>query len=191
VSSSAQADWRKAAVVIAIFADDPHDVIFIERAGHLRRHAGQIGFPGGSADPIDGGSAVTTALREFQEELGVAPDRVRVVGQLDEVEQILNRFLVTPVIGVLKPKTLLTIDHVETVGVFTVPLAAIVEPGAVYDDVERSIARGKKTYALDYDEHHIWGLTGRILKLFVDAWNVPGSQLRSDIESAFVEMIKE
>ena len=178
-------------MIIAAFADEPHDVIFIERAGHLRHHAGQIGFPGGSADPIDGGNPDTTALREFYEELGVAPERVRVTGRLDEVEQTSNRFLVTPVIGVVRPGTLLTIDHTETVGVFTVPLAAIVEPGAVYEEVELSIARGRKTYALDYDEHHIWGLTGRILKHFVDAWNVPESQLRSDIEAAFIEMIKE
>ncbi|MGH7661738.1 MAG: NUDIX hydrolase [Vulcanimicrobiaceae bacterium] len=157
----------------------------------MRRHAGQIGFPGGSADPIDGGNPVTTALREFYEELGVAPDRVRVAGLLEETEQILNRFLVTPVIGVMRPGTLLTIDPAEIAGVFTVPLATIVEPGAVYEDVERSIARGKESYALDYDEHHIWGLTGRILKIFVDAWNAPGSQLRSDIEAAFIEIIKE
>lgn len=166
-------------------------MIFIERAGHLRHHAGQIGFPGGSADPIDGGNPETTALREFYEELGVAPERVRVAGRLDEVEQTSNRFLVTPVIGVVRPGTLLTIDHTETVGVFTVPLAAIVQPGAVYEEVELSIARGRKTYALDYDEHHIWGLTGCILRHFVDAWNAPESQLRSDIEAAFTEMIKE
>jgi 8-oxo-dGTP pyrophosphatase MutT (NUDIX family) len=191
VSSPRQAEWRKAAVIIAAFADEPHDVVFIERAGHLRHHAGQIGFPGGSADPIDAGNPETTALRELYEELGVDASRVRVVGRLDEVEQTSNRFRVTPVIGVLRPRTLLTIDHAETVGVFTVPLAAIVEPGAVYEEVELSVARGIKTYALDYDEHHIWGLTGRILKLFVDAWSAPDSQLRSAVEAAFIEMIEE
>jgi ADP-ribose pyrophosphatase YjhB (NUDIX family) len=159
--------------------------------GTLTPSCRQIGCPGGIADPIDGGNPETTALREFREELGVAPDRVRVAGRLEEVEQTLNRFLVTPVIGVVRPGTLLTIDHAETVGVFTVPLAAIVQPGAVYEEVELGIARGKKTYAIDYDEHHIWGLTGRILKLFVDAWNAPESQLRSGIEAAFIEMIKE
>ena len=191
MSSSAQAEWRKAAVIIAVFADEPHDVIFIERAGHLRHHAGQIGLPGGRADPIDGGNPETTALREFHEELGVAPERVRITGRLEEVEQTSNRFLVTPVIGVVKPATLLVIDHAETVGVFTVPLTAIVEPGAVYEEVELTTVRGMKMYALDYDEHHVWGLTGRILKLFADAWNAQGSLLRSGIESAFIEMIEE
>lgn len=191
MSSSPPAEWRKAAVVIAVFADEPHDVVFIQRSGHLRHHAGQIGFPGGTADPIDGGNPETTALREIYEELGVTPERVRVTGRLEDVEQASNRFLVTPVIGVVRPGTLLTIDHTETVGVFTVPLAAIVDSGAVYEEVELSAARGMKMYALDYDEHHIWGLTGRILKQFVDAWNAPGSQLRSGIESAFIEMIKE
>jgi len=187
VSSSLPAEWKKAAVLIAVFADEPHDVIFIERAGHLRRHAGQIGFPGGSTDPMDGENPDVTALRELYEELGVPSERVRIVGRLGEIEQTTSRFLVTPVIGVVQPQTLLTIDHTETVGVFTVPLAVIVEPNAIYEEVELSIARGIKTYALDYDEHHIWGLTGRILKLFVDAWNEPGAQLRSDIEAAFAK----
>jgi len=173
-------------VILAVFADEPHDVIFIERAGHLRRHAGQIGLPGGSADPLDAQNPATTALRELQEELGVSPERVRVLGALPELEQTSNRFLVTPVVGVVQPGTLLTIDHAETVGVFTVPLGAILEPGAIYEEVELSITRGMKTYALDYDEHHIWGLTGRILKSFVDAWNAERSQLRSDIEAAFI-----
>lgn len=162
-------------------------MIFIQRAGHLRRHAGQIGLPGGGVDAIDGENPATTALRELGEELAVGPERVRVVGVLPQVEQTSNRFLVTPVVGVVQPGTLLTIDHAETVGVFTVPLQAILEPGALYEEVELSIARGTKTYALDYDEHHIWGLTGRILKSFIDAWNAPASQLRSDIEAAFIK----
>ena len=175
-------------MIFAVFADEPHDVIFIERAEHLRRHAGQIGLPGGTADPLDAQNPVTTALRELEEELGVPPERVRVVGTLPQVEQVSNRFLVTPVVGVVRAGTLLTIDHAETVGVFTVPLAAILEPGAVYEDVEVSRARGRKSYALDYDEHHIWGLTGRILQSFIDAWNAQPSQLRSDMESAFVNI---
>lgn len=177
--------WREAAVILAIFADPPHDVIFIERAAHLRYHAGQIGLPGGTADPIDGGEPATTALRELHEELSVEPSRVRIVGRLPQHKQTSNRFLVTPVVGIVEPGTTLTIDHAETVGVFTVPLATIVAPGSIYDDVAMMKLRGMEMYALDYGDHHIWGLTGRILKTFADAWSAPDSQLRADIEAAF------
>jgi 8-oxo-dGTP pyrophosphatase MutT (NUDIX family) len=179
--------WREAAVILAIFADQPHHVIFIERAAHLRHHAGQIGLPGGTTDPIDGGDPATTALRELHEELNVDPSRVRIVGRLPQHKQISNRFLVTPVVGIVEPETALTIDHAETVGVFTVPLATIVAPNSVYDDAAMRKIRGMEMYALDYGDHHIWGLTGRILKTFVDTWNEPDSALRSEIEAAFIK----
>ncbi len=177
-------EWRDAAVIFAVFADAPHGVVFIERAGHLRRHANQVALPGGIADPGDGGNPAVTALRELHEEVGVASDRVRIVGQLPGVRQVANRFLVTPMVGILDPGAPLTIDHTETVGVFTVPLAAIVEPGAVREDTTRSKTLGRTLYAFDYGGHHIWGLTARILKSFTDLWNAPSSELRASIESS-------
>jgi len=177
--------------MLAIFGSPPHDVIFIERSPHLRKHAGQIGLPGGSVDPIDGDEPATTALRELYEELGVAPERVRVVGGLPEVQQVSNRFLVTPVVGVLEPKTPLTIDQSEIVGVFTVPLATIVGRDGIYEDLEMTKARGRASYALDFEGRHIWGLTGRILKHFSDAWNAHDSQLRTDVEAAFAQHLSK
>lgn len=171
-------------MILAISAAPPHDVIFIERAAHLRRHAGQIGLPGGSADPADGGEPATTALRELYEELGVNPERVRVVGRLPEHKQVSNRFLVTPIVGVIEPRTPLRIDEAEIVGVFTVPLDSIVSGDTLYEDAALSALRGTKMYALDHEGHHIWGLTGRILKTFSDAWNAPSSTLRREIEAA-------
>jgi 8-oxo-dGTP pyrophosphatase MutT (NUDIX family) len=187
VSSSTPEVWTKAAVILAIFASPPHEVIFIERSPHLRKHAGQIGFPGGSVDPIDGDDPATTALRELYEELGVDPDRVRVVGQLSEVQQVSNRFLVTPVVGVVDPETKLTIDQGEIAGVFTVPLAMILAGDGIYEDVEMTKVRGRVSYAFDFEERHIWGLTGRILKHFLDAWSADNSTLRAAVEAAFAQ----
>ena len=175
---------RAAAVVIAIFADPPHEVVFIERAPHLRHHPGQIGLPGGSADPADGDELANTGLRELYEELGVAPERVTIVGRLPALDQISSRFIVTPLVGILEPGTLLTIDRTETVGMFTVPLETIVAPGAVHEDVAVTRLRGVPSYALDHGEHHIWGVTGRVLKYFNDAWHAPASGLRDAIEGA-------
>ena len=174
--------------MLAIFASPPHDVIFIERAPHLRKHAGQIGLPGGSADPVDGDDPAITALRELHEELGVNPERIRIVGRLPEVQQVSNRFLVTPVVGVVEPNTRLTIDPGEIAGVFTVPLETVLAPESVHEDAEMTKARGRTSYALDFEGRHIWGLTGRILKHFVDAWNANDSRLRADVEAAFLTL---
>lgn len=185
MSSSTPEGWIKAAVIFAIFASPPHGVIFIERSPHLRKHAGQIGLPGGTEDPLDGGNPETTALRELYEELAVESQHVRVLGRLPEVEQDTNRFLVTPIVGVIEPGTPLTIDAGEIVGVFTVPLEAILASDGIYVDPEMTQKRGRTTYALDFDGRHIWGLTARILKHFSDTWNDENSALRADIEAAF------
>ncbi len=176
----------KAAVILAIFADPPHGVVFIERAAHLRRNAGQIGLPGGIADPADGTDAANTALRELHEELGVSSQRVRVVGRLPELHHVSTALTVTPIVGVLDPHTPLTIDQVETTGAFTIPLAAIVAESAIREDPAVSVATGRTMYALDYDGHHIWGLTARMLKTFAEAWNTEDSELRRNVEAAFV-----
>ncbi|HEY6326874.1 MAG TPA: CoA pyrophosphatase [Candidatus Cybelea sp.] len=168
-------------MVIAIFSDAPHGVVFVERAGHLRRNPGQIGLPGGMTDPMDGADPATTALRELYEELGVQPAAIRVVGQLARQRQVSSGLTVTPIVGVLAPNTPLHVDRTETTGVFTVPLATIVAPGEIYKDPVLS-SRDRTLYALDYEGRHIWGLTARILKVFVDEWNAR-SALREKIEA--------
>jgi 8-oxo-dGTP pyrophosphatase MutT (NUDIX family) len=168
--------------MIAIFADEPHGVVFVERAGHLRRNPGQIGLPGGMTDPIDGADAATTAVRELYEELGVQPAEIRVVGRLDRLHQASSGLAVTPIVGVLAPNTPLRADGTETIGAFAVPLATIVAPGEIYEDPAYS-TRDRILYALDYEGRHIWGLTARILKVFADDWNADGSALRPKIEA--------
>jgi 8-oxo-dGTP pyrophosphatase MutT (NUDIX family) len=86
-----QDHWKRGAVLIPIFTNVPHGVIFLERAQRLRRHPGQIGFPGGSADPIDAGDLEKTALRELFEELGVSAERGRPSSQQGDVRTRLRR----------------------------------------------------------------------------------------------------
>jgi 8-oxo-dGTP pyrophosphatase MutT (NUDIX family) len=159
-------------------------MLFIERAQHLRRHAGQIGLPGGGADTLDGGDPQRTALRELNEEVGIEAARVTIVGRLPDLQQRLSSFVITPVVGILEPNTPVTPDGDEVAGAFEVPLASIVAPGALYEDLETTKARNSAMYALDYDGRHIWGFTARVLKSFVDAWLEPRSALRRAIVTA-------
>lgn len=171
-------------MIVAIFADPPHPVVFIERAAHLRDHPGQIALPGGSADAADGGDLERTALRELQEEVGVPPDRVSIAGRLPEARQRVNNFIVSPFVGVLQPGTPLTIDATETAAVFTVPLAALVAPGAVHPGIETIGEIAIDTWVFDHGDLHVWGLTAHILHDFVSAWNALDSALRASVESA-------
>lgn len=158
---------RQAAVVIGIFREPPHGVIFVERASHLRDHPGQIGLPGGSVHPGDAGLEVT-ALRELEEEVGVDPKRVTIVERLPMLRQRVNTFDVTPFVAVIEPGEL-RIDADETAGVFLVPLEAIITEGPREDTIEYE-GFPLRSLVLDYDGYRIWGLTARILHEFVRRW---------------------
>ena len=171
---------RPAAVTLGIIDEPPHGVIFIERATHLRSHAGQIGLPGGGMDEIDGNDLEKTALREMEEEVGVAAERVSFVGRLPLVRARVNRYVVTPFVAIIRSGEL-RIDATETVGVFTVPLSSVVE-----ELTQGIVTVGTleiETPLLEYDGRRIWGLTGHILRSFVDSWEDSNNELRRRIEA--------
>jgi 8-oxo-dGTP pyrophosphatase MutT (NUDIX family) len=171
---------RPAAVVLGIFEEPPHGVIFVERAAHLRNHAGQIGLPGGGMDAGDEGDLRTTALREMWEEVAVAPERVTIVGELPVINARINRYAVTPFVATVAPGDL-RIDATETVGVFTVPLERVVHD--LHEDKVEVGAFTIESPVLDHANKRIWGLTGHILRAFVAAWNDPHGDLRVRVET--------
>jgi 8-oxo-dGTP pyrophosphatase MutT (NUDIX family) len=182
MAESAEAPRRLAAVVMPIFANAPHDVVFIERARHLRRHAGQIAFPGGAVDDEDEGDLARAGLRELHEEIGISPGSVAIVGRLTPIRQERNVFNVTPFVAVVAPNTPLVVDLNEASAAHHVPLAAIVAPGAVHPGIEISGGNAIETPVFDYGGLHVWGLTGRILEMFVDRYHAAGSALRTALD---------
>jgi 8-oxo-dGTP pyrophosphatase MutT (NUDIX family) len=183
---SAEAPRRPAAIVIPIFADAPHDVVFVERAQHLRRHAGQIAFPGGAVDEEDEGDHARAALRELEEEIGFPSTAVTIVGQLEPVRQQRNAFNVTPFIAAIAPGTSLVLDLNEASAAYRVPLGAILEPGAVHPGIEVIDGRRIETTLFDYGPMHVWGLTGHILATFVLRYSAAESPLRAALEQLWV-----
>jgi len=171
---------RAAAVVICIESVTPHNVIFVERGAHLRNHAGQIGLPGGSADPVDDGDLALTALRELHEEVGVSRDRVSIVGTLPQLQPRVSPFDVTPFVAVVEPGPL-TIDTRELDGAFVVPLTTVLDE--LYEGYHDIGTFRVKTPLLDVGERRIWGLTGHILRDFAAAWNDPENPLRRAVEA--------
>lgn len=113
-------------LVPLVVREDGVTVLLTRRTDHLRDHAGQISFPGGRAEEIDA-DAVHTALREAEEEVGLAPDFVDVIGALP-VYTTVTGFHVTPVVALVRPGYTLAIDSFEVAEAFEVPLAFLMNP---------------------------------------------------------------
>lgn len=165
---------RTAAVLVGIFDAPEPEVILTVRSRALAQHAGQVAFPGGSADDDDH-SGVRTALREAEEEIGLTPDRVRPLGFLDRIDTI-SDFRVLPVVGLVHRDVLLVPDRREVDEVFTVPLAHVLDPTSYRPTRIHSGGMTRTVYHLDWSSHHVWGVTAGILRnLALRAADTPGA----------------
>lgn len=159
-----------AAVLVPLFVKNGEfHILFTKRTPHLTHHSGEISFPGGVRDPGDLDSA-DTALREAWEEVGIAPADVEVLGELDDARSIHN-YLVTPVVGVFPEGYLLTVNDAEIERVIEVPLAHFSRPGVFRTEYWDWQGKLRPVYFYQHGEDEIWGLTGRIMKNFLDVLN--------------------
>jgi 8-oxo-dGTP pyrophosphatase MutT (NUDIX family) len=150
-----------AAVLVPIVDRPDPGVILTLRTDTVRRHAGQIAFPGGRIDPDDDGP-VDAALREAEEEIGLRRSDVEVVGTADRYRTITG-FDVTPVLGVVPPELSWTLQPSEVADVFEVPLLYVLEPR---HHVERSVefkGRERSFYEIEWQDRRIWGATAAMI----------------------------
>ena len=136
-------------------------VIFTKRTTHLKAHSGQVSFPGGRAEPEDP-TPEFTALREAQEEIGLALERVEVLARLPEY-RTRTGFRVTPVVGLLTPPVALTPDPREVEEVFEVPLAFLLDPKNHRRETRELQGRTVGYYVMRYENRTIWGATAGML----------------------------
>ena len=160
---------RNASVLIALFEENNETYMsFIRRASTLRAHSGEIAFPGGAADVSDV-SIITTALREAQEEIGLAPSKVEVLGIMLPVFTVVSNFLITPVVAYLPegPGTL-QLQVSEVAEIIFLPLEGLADPSIyhteqwVRDDVPHTV------YFYDYGAYRIWGATAHMLTTLLE-----------------------
>jgi 8-oxo-dGTP pyrophosphatase MutT (NUDIX family) len=144
-------------------------VMLTVRTAHLSAHAGQIAFPGGRTEREDG-SAVSTALRETEEEIGLARAHVEVLGQMPTYTTGTG-FIVTPVVGLVDPDHRLEPDANEVAEVFEVPLGFLMDPANHQrrlhrwsDGLERSFLAMPWTRPDDGREFFVWGVTAAMLR---------------------------
>ena len=156
-----------AAAVLVPIVDHPSGltVIFTQRTAHLKAHSGQVSFPGGRAEPEDP-TPEFTALREAQEEIGLAIDKVEVLARLPEYHTRTG-FRVTPVVGLVTPPLALVPDPREVEEVFEVPLAFLLDPANHRRETRELQGRTVGYYVMRYGTHTIWGATaGMLMNLY-------------------------
>jgi 8-oxo-dGTP pyrophosphatase MutT (NUDIX family) len=136
-------------------------VLFTQRTAHLKNHSGQVSFPGGRAEPGDA-SAEFTALRETEEEIGLAMPRVEVLARLPDY-RTRTGFRVTPVIGLVTPPLELAPDPREVAEVFEVPLVFLMDERNRQRRTREFEGKQVAYYVFEYGERTIWGATAGIL----------------------------
>lgn len=158
----------EAAVLIAITDRAEPGVILTRRTEHLRRHPGQIAFPGGRVDPGDGdgaAGAIAAALREAEEEIALPPSVVEVIGVADRYRTGTG-FDIAPVIGVVPPDLPLVPAEAEVASVFEVPLAFLLDPANQVEASAEWQGARRHYYEIIWGERRIWGATaGMIVNL--------------------------
>jgi 8-oxo-dGTP pyrophosphatase MutT (NUDIX family) len=153
---------RPAAVLVPLVDHaDGMSVLLTQRTAHLSAHAGQISFPGGRIEAHDA-DAVAAALRETEEEVGLARERVTVIGRLDNYVTGTG-FEITPIVGIVMPPFALAIDPFEVAEAFEVPLAFILDQRN-HQRIERESGGTRRSFfVLPFEGRNIWGATAGIL----------------------------
>jgi 8-oxo-dGTP pyrophosphatase MutT (NUDIX family) len=152
----------RTAAVLVPFLDLPvPELVLTRRADHLPQHAGQVSFPGGAADETDD-SAVQTALREAQEEIGLPPGVAEPIGFLDRMDTV-SDYRVLPVVAFVRPPVEWRPDSREVAEVFTVPVPIVLNSeNYTARSVERA-GRNYTLYSMNWKGHTIWGATAGML----------------------------
>ncbi len=158
---------RPAAVLVPIVGrPDGLTVLLTRRSDTLPVHKGQISFPGGRVEEDDVDD-VETALRETEEEIGLARDRVEVIGRLDTYTTRTG-FQVTPVVGLIRPPFDLIPDPVEVAEIFEVPLRFVLDSANHQRHSREWQETVRHFWVLPYQHYYIWGATAGMLVNLAD-----------------------
>lgn len=166
LNESGATDLKCAAVLVPLLRQGGEwHLLFTRRTEHVESHKGQVSFPGGACDPHET-TPEETALRESQEEIGLAPPQVRLLGRLPPMITI-THFRVTPVVGEIAWPLALRVSTVEVARVFTIPLAWLADPRNRWE-FESPDGRVLVAYH-PFDGELLWGATARMTLMLLEA----------------------
>jgi len=161
---------RAAVLVLIVGSEESPQLLLFERTLEVADHKGEICFPGGSIEDGDV-DAVSAALREAREELGIDPSTVAVIGCLDDVHTVSSNYVITPVVGRIETMPVLVPDSSEVARPIVIAVARLSAPDAW--PLERIDVAGAMR---EFEAHRvegglIWGATARILRSFLAIWH--------------------
>ncbi|MGI8461420.1 MAG: NUDIX hydrolase [Solirubrobacterales bacterium] len=159
----------EAAVLVPLYEDEKGaGLVFTERRSDLRRHAGEISFPGGRRDhPSE--ELERTALREAEEEIGLDPTSVEVVGALPPIGTFVTSYKVHPFVGLIPAGTTLAPNPTEVAAILHLSIDTLRDAYEMRRLVRRGVPFKTPTY--EVERHLIWGATARILEMFLERFD--------------------
>jgi 8-oxo-dGTP pyrophosphatase MutT (NUDIX family) len=165
--------FRQAAVLLPLYENEsgPH-LVLTKRTEMVPTHKGQISFPGGGFEEADG-DLLATALREAEEEIGLHPKDVEIVGALDDTFTVSSQHVVRPFVGFIPYPYLFHPEPFEIERLIQLPISALLGGVPFREEVWEREGRPLTVFFYEYDGDTIWGLTARILKQFVEAVGAP------------------
>jgi 8-oxo-dGTP pyrophosphatase MutT (NUDIX family) len=157
------------AVLIPIYQEqEDYNIVFIKRTDTVKTHKGQISYPGGGREKCDK-TLRDTAIREACEEIGLRPEDIEILGEMDDEITTTSNFIVTPFVGMIPWPYKFTIEKAEVAEIISVPLKALQDS----NNLKRAIETLDGGIIVDSYEYHykgkvIWGATARILHKFLE-----------------------
>ena len=161
VDPGSQRPLIPAAVLVPIITGPEPGILLTKRSAALRSHSGQVSFPGGRIDPADA-SAEHAALREAQEEIGLDPAGIEVIGRLRDYITG-SGYRVTPVLALLRPGYTTTLAPAEVAEIFVLPWSVLLNPAAPERRSAEYGGRMRQYWVWPHPAHYIWGATAAIL----------------------------
>lgn len=155
---------RSSAVLAALYDlhDEPH-VLLTRRSWDLRSHRGEVSFPGGGAEPTDP-DLVATALREAEEEVGLPPTAVEVVGELDHLQTVSSDAVIVPYVGILRARPPLRPDPREVEEIRDVPVAELLADGVFREELWTHGGVDRAIWFFELHGDTVWGATAAMLR---------------------------
>ena len=159
-------DLTPAAVMVLLYPKDgDHWVLLNKRSQEVEHHKGEISFPGGATDPEDRDS-LDTALRETEEEMGICPEDITVLGEMDEVATR-SRFRVSVFAGTIEPPYHFRPSIDEIAEIVEFPVSALLDASSIRVETHWQADGASTVHSYAYGRHLVFGATARILQQFL------------------------